>query len=296
MVQHHSLTGATGISRLLRLAGSAAALAACGAYAHAATVQLESTVFGQTVKYNQGTVENTTSVSNLGTTEIIGNATLENRAGATLTNSGSLKNVKQFNNAGTFTSSGTVIGQGEYKQPGGQTVLQNGTMAQDSFNFAAGTLSGTGTLIGDVALGVDALLTAGDSVGAMSINGNLVSDGDFIFEIAGSGTAQYDELTVSDAAEFDGGSMLFNFINGFNGAVGTWDVLIAGAVIDSTKLSYSVNGLANGLSWSVVDFGTGLRLQLAAVDAPAPVPLPPAFLLMLSGLGVIGWLAKRRDS
>ena len=123
----------------------------------------------------------------------------------------------------------------------------------------------------------------------LTINGDLTSNGKFIFEIAGLGTGQYDELKINGGALFTGGTFEFVFTNGFIPVSGnSWDFLFAGTYSGQDKLNYVFNGLAPGLQGNVSFNANKWSLNVTSVPVPAA-----AWLLGSGLLGLIG-VARRR--
>jgi len=60
-------------------------------------------------------------------------------------------------------------------------------------------------------------------------------------------TGLFDVLNINGNVNFTGGSMMFNFINGFNASVGNhWDFLTANAMNGWDTLDFTFNGLEDG--------------------------------------------------
>ncbi|TQV74336.1 hypothetical protein [Denitrobaculum tricleocarpae] len=80
---------------------------------------------------------------------------------------------------------------------------------------AGGILSGNGTINANVSV-EGGLVAPGLSPGELMIDGDFtLSDGELVIEIAGLGPGEFDLLNVSGAANFIGGTILFDFIDGF---------------------------------------------------------------------------------
>jgi hypothetical protein len=143
-------------------------------------------------------------------------------------------------NSGGFTNSGTVtVGAGvtlnvagNFTQTGGTTSLNGATLQATSVNINGGTLSGLGTIIGNVTNA--GVLDVGDSpnqttqsVGLLAIKGNYTqtSLGTLNIEIGGNiaGT-QYDQLAITGSASLNG-TLDVSFINGFHPLSGVWTLL-----------------------------------------------------------------------
>ncbi|MDP1558517.1 MAG: PEP-CTERM sorting domain-containing protein [Nitrosomonas sp.] len=216
-----------------------------------------------------------------------------------LTNDGALFNQGTWatggwlGNNGTLTNSGTLIntggigGIGTYTQTAGQTVI-NGSFSQSSIQILGGSLSGASTITGDVTIGDQANINPGNSPGTLTINGDFYSSGNLVFEIAGLG--EYDVLDINGNAAFAGGNVEFNFINDFHASINNyWDFFFADTITGMNSLNFTFNGLGKGLGWDIIHLGNqGERLLITAV------PEPEIYAMLLTGLGLMGFMAPRR--
>jgi hypothetical protein len=188
-------------------------------------------------------------------------------------------------NSGTVTNQGVINGTGTYTQTSGQTS-SNGTMTQNLVDIKGGTLSGSGTINGEVNIAGGGVVSPGNSPGTLTINGPFSSSGTLLIEIAGLGAGKFDVLDINGAANFAGGDINFEFIDGYKPLKGDfWDFLFANSITGWETLLFSLLGLGSGYEWQVVS-NTGFE-RLLITEAPSAAPLPPAILLMGSGLLIL---------
>ncbi|MCX7185384.1 MAG: PEP-CTERM sorting domain-containing protein [Nitrosospira sp.] len=240
-----------------------------------------------------GSLTNDGTLTNSGTLITGGwlgnNNTLANSG--TLTNAGWLSNDGTLTNSGTLSNTGGIGGIGTYTQTAGQTVI-NGSLDQTSVQIDGGNLSGSGAITGDVTIGDGASVNPGNSPGTLNVIGNFFSSGNLVFEIAGLGL--YDVLDINGNATFASGTVEFDFIDGFQAAAGNyWDFFFADSISGEDSLDLTFSGtLGAGLSWGVTQLqlenGIGERLFITAV------PEPETYAMFLAGLGLMGFIARRR--
>jgi hypothetical protein len=221
-----------------------------------------------------------------------------------LNNSGMLSNngiwtsyaSDTINNTGTFINNGSLqdypnffsYGSSTYTQSAGHTI-NNGSLSLGSIQINGGSVSGTGSFTGDVTIGSDASVNPGNSPGTLTFNDAFHSSGDFVFEIAGTAAGQYDVLAINGAANFTGGNVEFDFIDGFHASVGDhWDFLLANNVTGWDSLSFSSN--VSGLGTSITQDSLGAHLSITSV------PEPETYAMFMAGLGVMGFIARRRKN
>ena len=208
-------------------------------------------------------------------------------------NFGTINNYGQIDNAGTLViASGASLvndnsfGIGTYTQSAGSTVVDGLFSSSTAIQIDGGTLSGSGTIQGDVAMG--GTLNPGDSPGKLNIQGNYtqLSGGTFFAELAGlaPGT-QYDQLAVTGAVALDG-TLRVVLLNGLVVDLGDSFVLMT---YGSESGQFSTRHLALlpvGEMWHL-SYNTN-DLTLTAV----PSPEPPSTLLL--GTGVLAGIAVLR--
>src|SRR5262249_23299256 len=127
-------------------------------------------------------------------------------------------------NAGNLTigSSSTFAVTGAYFQTGGATGLAGGTLASTIADIRDSTLSGSGTINGDVVTAGKIDWGGDGTSGILTINGNFIQTRDGVLAMGLGGLiqgSQYDLLRVSGAAVLDG-TLAVNLINGFSPQLG----------------------------------------------------------------------------
>jgi hypothetical protein len=159
-----------------------------------------------------------------------------------------------------------------------------------------GTLTGNGgTVAADVHLD-GGTLAPGNTPGTMQIDGDyLMTDGELVIEVAGLAAGQFDVVEITGSADLLGGTILFQFIDGFLPSAGDMiEFLTAAGPIAVDAVNFAFAGLAAGFLFDV-DFSTeGLLLTALNDGLTVAVPEPASFLLFLSGLGLVVAIAQRR--
>lgn len=198
-----------------------------------------------------------------------------------------------FTNTGFFEITGNANFESspglKYIQTGGQTI-NHGEILFSSIEILGGSLSGRGTLVGDVNIGSSATVMPGSSPGTLNIDGDLHSNGNYVFEIAGLNSGQYDVLDIDGNAFFTGGNFKFDFIDGFLPSAGDhWDFLVADSLNGLGSVNFTFAGLGDGLG---IDLNNeGGKISLTVITA---VPEPETYAMLLTGLGLMGFMTYRR--
>ena len=193
------------------------------------------------------------------------------------TNSGNLEAINGaelhicgswFNDDGTVTVDGTsaIATDGTYTQLRGTTALSGGTFSAADLVFEGGTLTGFGTISGD--LNFNAEIAADLNTGTLAIAGNYTQTDDSILNIELGSTTAFDQLAITGAAVFDG-TLQVSFLNGFSAQLG--DVFeIATASSISNSLDFTNIDLGNGLELTLV--ADGDSLSLVTQEKPSEQP------------------------
>ncbi|MBM4037958.1 MAG: PEP-CTERM sorting domain-containing protein [Planctomycetes bacterium] len=155
------------------------------------------------------------------------------------------------------------------------------------------TLTGNGTVVGNLDVALNSLISAGTSPGHLLVDGSYTQSGTMLAELGG--TAQgitYDWIDVDGLVAL-GGTIDVNLVNGFIPLAGAYfDILTATAGITNPDLSgvaFDYRDAQTGMAWwaSIVPLpggGEALRLQAA--------PEPATFVLLT--LGGLALLRRRR--
>ncbi len=167
---------------------------------------------------------------------------------------------------------GMLTLSGENSFSGGSEVL-GGTLVA-----ASATALGSG----DVAVSGGTLATRSDET--VRIGGDLTLGAGSILDL-GFGFADGPLLDIDGLMTF-GGLLSISFLDGFLG-VGLYELIDFGSFAGAFS-GFAFNGLSPAYAASLVFGSDGVALSVT------PVPEPETYALMLMGLGVVGWLSRRR--
>jgi autotransporter-associated beta strand protein len=194
----------------------------------------------------------------------------------------------------------------------GATTLSAGTLQMDGsltgtggdVIVAGGMLSGAGSIARKVSVDALGAISAGDSPGKLTIDGDYVQSGTMLVEIAGTGQGTtYDWIAVTGAGRATlnpGATIDIELLGGFQPQSGdAFDILTAAGGITNLDLS-GINFQSSGaglttaaLYWtpSIADLGDGVEAIRLTVSAPEPSALA---LLSFGILGLTGCVWRRR--
>ncbi|HEV3342661.1 MAG TPA: hypothetical protein VG125_19975, partial [Pirellulales bacterium] len=176
---------------------------------NAATIILD----GATSHFYNATSGTTEAVAGLATNASGGSLTIQNGYNLTTT-------ASTLTNAGAVTigASSTLAGPVgfNYTQSAGSMTLAGGTLDPDTIQINGGTLSGSGTIVGDV-INAATFTPGGDgSIGTVNIQGSYeqTSAGTLKLDVGGTTSGTYDQVKATGGATL-GGTLDVNLVNGF---------------------------------------------------------------------------------
>ncbi|HVU36367.1 MAG TPA: autotransporter-associated beta strand repeat-containing protein [Opitutaceae bacterium] len=198
---------------------------------------------------------------------------------------------------------------------GGTLIVGSGVTLPNPLTTSSGTLRGTGTVASAVTIGNGMTLAPGtaDAIGSLHFDSTLtLADGGIMqwrLLDAATSSGSWDQVQVNGAVTVASGATPFTFqlipfatslssipanFNPFTAA--SWVVMTATSFpgFDASKFRIDTSAipttiLAGGtFSLSLNGAGTNLMLNFT------PVPEPATYALMLAGLGIIGWVWRRR--
>jgi autotransporter-associated beta strand protein len=182
-----------------------------------------------------------------------------------------------------------------------RTRIYEGSLAK--FGAGALTLSGNNSFTGGTELHGGSLVAAsahafgtGDvdvfggklatrSADTVAIGGDLKLGSGSILDL-GLGPGGHTLLLDVDGRMTFGGLLTITFLDGFLG-LGLYDLFDFGS-FEGAFSGYTYDGLWSGYTASLIFGANGVDLNIAAV------PEPETYAMLLAGLGVLGWAARRR--
>jgi len=281
---------------------------------------------------NNATIMNSGAVTLSGNSTLNGTGTYTQTAGSTLINAGTSFTQHTLNlQGGSFTVDGTATITGNAINSGGnltisgpganmtvmgayfqlgagsRTLLAGGTFDPPAIDIEGGTFGGTGTVDGPVTLTGDSTLQVGNPTGELLISGDYSqTDGEILFEVQSDGDGGFLESTLGlgSGLDINGANIVFDFENGAVPAAfsdeGLFNITTFLTGIDEATLLADFAGFS-GDTFTLE--GTGLPTTALNYDSAngdltfspySSVPEPGTPFLLLTGLGILGFVAARR--
>lgn len=186
-----------------------------------------------------------------------------------------------FNRSDTVTYNGSISGNGMLNQIGSGTLILNGlSTATDTFVNAGSLiigdiayssaylssdvhvinnarLGGHGTIKGNVTLANHAILSPGNSIGTLTVDGNINFSSGSVFEVEADENGNSDQLLVSGNAQLNGATLAVTAANG------TWAAATPYTLINAGSLTGTFGGVTSNLAFLTPTLSyTGTQVNL----------------------------------
>ncbi|HEV2509259.1 autotransporter domain-containing protein [Bosea sp. (in: a-proteobacteria)] len=229
----NTYSGATSIEAGALFIDAARAMSAASDYAVAS---------GATLQISDGLGSVTAaSIAGAGNIQIGTGTTLKaGGSNASTTFSGSISGNGGLDKTGTgtLTLTGTNTYTGSTKVSGGKLVV-NGSIAS-SVTLDGGTLGGSGT-IGGVSVGSGGTISPGNSIGSLTISGNVAFASGSTYQVEVNAAGQSDRIVASGSASITGGTVQVLAENGNYAAATSYTILTASGGVSGTFTSVTSN-------------------------------------------------------
>ncbi|HEV2508147.1 autotransporter outer membrane beta-barrel domain-containing protein, partial [Bosea sp. (in: a-proteobacteria)] len=226
----NSYSGATTVSEGTLRAGAANAFSTNSTFTVASGATLDLASFNQSIG----------SLAGAGTV-MLGSGTLTAGANnSSTTFSGTITGTGGVTKAGTgtLTLTGTNTYTGSTKVSSGKLVV-NGSLAS-SVTLDGGTLGGSGT-IGGVSVGSGATVAPGNSIGTLTVSGNVAFAAGSTYQVEVNAAGQGDRIVASGSATITGGTVQVLAENGNYAASTNYTILTASGGVTGTFTGVSSN-------------------------------------------------------
>jgi len=250
-----------------------------------------------------------TVVTNLGTIDWGTADPLYLQSGAKLENRGRLDfgddasvtynggSLPTFANTGLIVKSGGAgtmsIGNNLGFDNQGTIEVQTGTIALPTSFTNNGTLTGTGAYAATGTLTNNGHVAPGASPGMLTVNADLTLGAPGSLDIEVLNLASHDLLVVNGNTKL-GGTLAVSCFGACSFAVGEeFRVLDGSGTLLGSFSGLTTTGFYSGDFDIVYDRPQG-DVWLRVTETVTAVPEPETYALMLGGLAVVGWLARRR--
>ena len=171
--------------------------------------------------------------------------------------------------------------------------MQTGTLALPTNFTNNGTLKGSGTFSVSGTLTNAGTVAPGASPGALGLSGNFAQAAGGSFAVELQSLASHDLFNVSGRAALGGALSISCFANCSFALGDTVTILDSVGDLSGTFASVALSGFATG-AFNVIYDTVGDRVLLQVTQAVTAVPEGETWALMLAGLGVLGWVARRQ--
>jgi fibronectin-binding autotransporter adhesin len=255
----HSYSGATTVSGGTLRAGQAGSFSANSAFTVGTGATLDLAGFDQTI----------TSFAGAGTIAL-GSATLTAGSNNSSTSfSGSITGTGGLTKAGsgTLTLTGTNTYTGATKVSGGKLVV-NGSLAS-TVTLEGGSLGGSGT-VGGLGVGSGATIAPGNSIGTLTISGNVSFASGSTYQVEVNAAGQSDKIVASGSATLTGGtvevlaengnyaaSTSYTILTATGGVSGSFSTVTSNLAFLTPSLSYDATDVTLTMTRNDTGFGPG---------------------------------------
>ncbi|VVT57889.1 Outer membrane autotransporter barrel domain-containing protein (fragment) [Bosea sp. EC-HK365B] len=248
-----SYSGATTVSEGTLRAGAANAFSANSTFTVASGTTLDLAGFSQTIASLAGagtvTLGSGTLTAGSDNTSTTFSGTITGTGGVTKTGTG------------TLTLTGTNTYTGSTKVSSGKLVV-NGSLAS-TVTLDGGTLGGSGTIAG-VSVGSGATVAPGNSIGTLTVSGNVSFASGSTYQVEVNAAGQSDRIVASGSATLSGGTVQVLAESGNYAASTNYTILTASGGVNGTFTSVTSNlaFLTPSLSYG----GTNVTLTMTRND------------------------------
>jgi hypothetical protein len=249
------------------------------------------------------------TIVNHGTLIWEADAALQGGSGASLTNNGLVDIRSDADFTHNFGAPNTLVNNGLLRKSAGNgetSLAQIGLSNSGTIEVLAGSIRlpanfvNTGTLAGTASFAVAGTLQNSGRVAPGASPGTLTIDGSFLQTAAGllameiASLSVHDMLLINGSATLNGTLALHCFADCFLNVGESIPILDATGTVSGNFTTVTMTGFARG-KLEPSDPING-RIFLNVIEATAPVPEPETYALMLAGLGLVAWAARRRRS
>ena len=181
----------------------------------------------------------------------------------------------------TLTATGNAAIDGAFANQG--TV--NGPSGTDQLLAFTGDVSGSGSYAGNFLFSDG--FAPGNSPGTVSFAGTAVFDANSLIEMELAAGA-HDRIEVDGLLTLGGGALQVRYLGAFAAGSGDLFDLFDWGSLSGTFGVIRLPGLSDGLAWDMS------QLYVDGSISVALVPEPETYALLLAGLGLLGFAARRR--